>query len=197
MVKVLERVVVAIFNLMKGVIESFEDSETPKAGDAWASAKTSVFEPVQTSWGNFQELVLSIWFFADSLVSDFWMPTFDWSVAVLKAFIVQGLTYSIEVGYQIDIALLRIMAPFIDRMKPWPVVGDIIKFAEGVATYMLLHYSDMDLEDIDGEAPMAYTKDGKPATKTFFRSSGGTEKGKPEMSGRASLRPESASLPID
>ena len=204
MVRIVEFIVTTIFNWLMDLIESFEDSETPKVLDFWSKTKSGIFEPTQRVWDRFQTWVVSGWSFADSLISGVWIPVVDSSVAYFKSITCFGLKSGVELGYQIDIAIISIISPFVSIMKSWPVIGELLVAIESVMQYILKDYFDFELEEgSEGEGPLAFTKDGRPASKAKAQFRSATEvnkltvKGKPELAGRASLRPESATLPID
>lgn len=199
--RIVEYIVTAIYNILMDLIEAFEEFETPKVIDAYSNGKKSIFEPSERVWERFQAWATSSWGFFDSLVGGVAIPVVDSSVAYVKGLLIFGCKQTLELGYQLDIAIIAICAPFVTMMKTVPVMGELIVAIEFCLKYILVDYLEFDYEAEDtGESPMAYTKDGKPAAAKFrtakeMRKSGG----KPEMIGRTSIRPEkdSSALPID
>ena len=162
--RILEFMVTAIYSFLNDILEAFEESETPKITELYSATKKKVCEPAEKVWEQFKNWISSTWAFLDSIIGGVTIPLIDSSIANAKEFSVFGLKQSLELGYQLDIAIIAVIAPFINIIKTIPIIGELVVAIEFCLKYILVDYLELDYEEESlGEGPMAFTKEGKPA----------------------------------
>lgn len=148
MIALLEFVITGLYNLIMNFLDHIEATTPPGTATLYSSSKTALLTPLERIYDSAIKFWMSGFVLFDSLLMGVF-PIIDGAILWLTMTVLLYCRLVVESWYHLEMFCLTFLQPFIDMLKTWVIVGDVIHGFEYALKYVLVEYYEVDFEEDD------------------------------------------------